>query len=417
MTTTSTRPATPAAPRAGASATVGHGTGFWLVGGAFLTAMAFSTVPAPLYPLYQARDGFSTAAISLVFAAYAVGVVVSLLLAGHLSDRVGRRAVLLPALGLELVAAVLFLAGVGLPVLLVARFVSGLGIGMLTATATAHLQDLHHRHRPGASDDRFHTVSTLANIGGLGVGALVAGLLAQTGWVPLRLSYAVFAVLLLVAVVGVLRTPETVEPRTDLPPYRPQRPRVAAADPAARRGTITALAAAAASFAVFGVFTSVAPGFVAGTLHHPARALAGLVVFTVFGSAAAAQVLTRTVAPVVRLRLGAGAEALGLALLVTGMATASLPLFLVGGVVVGVGAGLLFTAAVATVAGSAAPEARGEALAGLFLVAYLGLSVPALAIGLLTRTVTATAAMALLAAVLLAVLAAVALGTRPAPRS
>jgi MFS family permease len=408
MTTTTL--AGTAAPR------VSHRTGFWLVAGAFLTAMAFSTVPAPLYPIYQAVDGFSTFAVSLVFAAYAVGVVISLLLAGHVSDRVGRRAVLLPALGLEVVAAAMFLSGSALPLLLVARFVSGLGIGMLTATATAHLLDLHHRDdRAGALPrpaHRPHTVSTLANIGGLGLGALVAGLLAQTGIVPLRLSYAVFAVLLLAAVVGVLLTPETVEPRDDHPPYRPQRPRVAGAGPA----TLLAFGAAVASFAVFGVFTSVAPGFVAGTLHHPARALAGLVVFAVFGSAALAQVLARDVAPRTRLLVGAAAEALGLVLLVTGMVTATLPAFLVGGVVAGVGAGLLFAAAVATVAAQAEPARRGEALAGLFLVAYLALSMPAVGIGLATLAVPATVAMAALAAVLLVLLAAVAAGAAGARR-
>lgn len=394
--------------RAAGPAQVSHRTGFWLVAGAFLTAMAFSTVPAPLYPLYQAADGFSTFAVSLVFAAYAVGVVISLLLAGHLSDRVGRRTVLLPALGLELVAAVMFLSGSVLPLLLAARFVSGLGIGMLTATATAHLLDLHQRDDSGRERPahRPHTVSTLANIGGLGVGALVAGMLAQTGIVPLRLSYAVFAALLLAAVVGVLLAPETVEARADHPPYRPQRPRVAGAGAA----TLLAFAAAVASFAVFGVFTSVAPGFVAGTLHHPARALAGLVVFAVFGSAAAAQVLARDVAPRTRLRVGAAAEALGQVLLVTGMVTTTLPTFLVGGLVAGTGAGLLFAAAVATVAAHAEPGRRGESLAGLFLVAYLALSVPAVGIGLATLVVPATTAMAALAAMLLGVLATVAVG-------
>jgi predicted MFS family arabinose efflux permease len=321
---------------------------------------------------------------------------------------VGRRAVLLPALGLELVAATMFLSGTALPLLLVARFVSGLGIGMLTATATAHLLDLHHRDGRPRAAHRPHTVSTIANIGGLGVGALVAGLLAQTGVAPLRLSYAVFVVLLLAAVVGVLVTPETVEPRADHPPYRPQRPRVAGAG----RSTLLAFAAAAASFAVFGVFTSVAPGFVAGTLHHPARALAGLVVFAVFGSAALAQVLARDVPARTRLLAGAAAEALGLILLVTGMLTATLPAFLAGGVVAGAGAGLLFAAAVATVAAQAGPEGRGEALAGLFLVAYLALSVPAIGIGLATLAVPATTAMTALAAVLLVVLGAVAVGAR-----
>jgi MFS family permease len=85
------------------------GVGFWLISEAFLTAMAFSTVPTPLYPLYQQRDGFSSFTVTVVFAAYAVGVVTSLLLLGHVSDWVGRRRVLIPALGLEVLAAALFL--------------------------------------------------------------------------------------------------------------------------------------------------------------------------------------------------------------------------------------------------------------------------------------------------------------------
>ena len=87
-----------------------HAAGFWLIAYAFLAAMAFSTVPAPLYSLYMARDGFSTLMVTVVFAVYAVGVVISLLLAGHVSDWVGRKKVLVPGLGLELVAAALFLS-------------------------------------------------------------------------------------------------------------------------------------------------------------------------------------------------------------------------------------------------------------------------------------------------------------------
>ncbi|MFD0542875.1 MFS transporter [Streptomyces mexicanus] len=198
-----------------------HGVGFSLIAFAFLTAMAFSTVPTPLYPLYMAKDGFSTFMVTVVFATYAVGVVISLVLAGHLSDRVGRKKVLLPAIGLELVAAVLFLTSTALPVLLAARLLTGLGVGMVTATATAHLQELHTAHRPGASLQRFELVSTAANIGGLGVGPLVAGLLAQ--WVsgPLRTPYLVFAVLLLVSVVAIALTPETVEEQSVRPPTVP----------------------------------------------------------------------------------------------------------------------------------------------------------------------------------------------------
>jgi MFS family permease len=382
-----------------------YGQGFWMIALAFLTAMAFSTVPAPLYPLYQARSGFSTFMITVIFAAYAVGVVSSLVLAGHVSDWVGRKKILIPALCLELVAAAIFLTAPSLPLLIVARLVSGLGVGMLTATATAHLHELHTRHRPEASGQRFEAVSTAANIGGIGTGALASGVLAQYVTGPLRTPYLVFAVLLLLSIVGVMLTPETVEEKPVRPSYRPQR---ISADHGDRAGYIAAAAAGFASFAVFGLFTSVAPGFVRGALHHASPALAGLVVFAVFGSAAVAQTLTGRMRPGAKLGIGLVGQALGLIVLVVGLYAANLATFLVGGVIIGVGAGLLFKAAVGAVAAMAAPAKRGEALAGLFLVSYVGLSLPAVSIGIVTRYVTATTAMTWLTVVLLVILVVVA---------
>lgn len=372
-----------------------------MIASAFVTAMAFSTVPTPLYPLYQARDGFSTFTVTIVFAVYAVGVLASLLLTGHASDWLGRRKVLITALTLELVAAALFLTEPSVPVLLVARLVTGLGVGMLTATATAHLHELHSAHRPGASSQRFEIVSTAANIGGLGFGPLVAGLLAEYLDAPLRLPYLVFGALLLISIGAVALTPETVEKQTARPTYRPQRLSADHGDPA---GYTAAAAAGFASFAVFGLFTSLAPGFVGDTLHHPSRALAGLTVFAVFGASAAAQTLTSRLDAKVRRNLGLFSQAAGVAALAIGMQTASLPVFLVAGVVAGSGAGVLFKSAVGTVVAMATSAKRGEALAGLFLVSYLGLALPAIGLGIATRYTAVTTAMTWFTGVLLALL-------------
>jgi MFS family permease len=374
-----------------------HGVGFWLIAFVFVTAMAFSTVPTPLYPLYQAREGFSTFAVTIVFAAYAVGVVASLLAAGRLSDRVGRKPVLLAALTLELAAAGIFLTDPPLGVLLVARVVSGLGIGMLTPTATAYLQELHRGHRPLAGPGRFETVSAAANIGGLGLGALAAGLLAQFAVAPLRLPFLVFAALLLLAAGAVLLTPETVPVPAVRPTYRRHRINL--------DGSLLAEHLAAfASFAVFGLFTSVAPGFVAGTLHHDSRTLAGVLVFVVFGSAALAQALTNRLNTERRAWIGLALQMLGLSLLMIGMHAADLATFVGGGVLVGAGAGILFKTSVAVVAAKASPQQRGETLSGLFLIAYLGLAIPAVGIGVVTEFATAVTALTCFAAGLLVLL-------------
>lgn len=379
----------------GAEARRRHGAGFWLVATAFLIGMAFSTVPTPLYPLYAQRDSFSTFVVTVVFAVYAVGVMTALVLVGRISDAAGRKRVLVPALALESVAAVLFIVRPDLPGLLLARFVTGLGVGMLSAAATAYLHELHGRHRPERGSARFEIVSTAANIGGLGVGPLIAGVLAESTSAPLVVPYAVFLVLLLVAIGAVALAPETVERRVGEDPRSP-RPTVRSLG----AGFWVAAGAAFASFSIFGVFTSVAPAFLASALDERSSALSGAIVFLVFGAAAVAQTATSALPAHRRLMAGILGEIVGLCVVVLGMTTRGLPLFLLGGALAGAAAGILFKGAVGTVVAETGPAQRGAALSALFLVAYLGLIVPVLGMGIAALAMPAGTAMLGLSAVL-----------------
>jgi hypothetical protein len=395
------RPAARPAPRGSAR----HGLGFWLIATVFLTVLAFSTVPAPLYPLYQRQDGFSAFTVTIVFAVYAVGVITALVLAGHISDWTGRKRIVLPALAVEIVAAVLFLTWTALPGLILARFLTGVGVGLITATATAYLLELHTAHQPKAGRGRFEVVSSAANLGGLGVGTLVSGALAQFVTAPLRTPYVVFLILLALGVVAVAAVPETVIAPAVRPRYRPQRPRIGAGD---RVAYLVAATGTFATFAVFGLFTSLAPGFVAGALHHPSRLLAGVVAFLVFGAGVTSQAVTGALDPRRRFGVGLVAQAAGVLVLAAGMQLPSLGLFLAGGVIAGAGSGLIFKTAVGTVAAAAAPAVRGEALAGLFLIGYVGLIGPVLGIGVATQLVTVTTAMLGFTGLLLVLLAGIA---------
>ncbi|HVW42871.1 MAG TPA: MFS transporter [Amycolatopsis sp.] len=380
-----------------------HGVGFWLVAYTFAVTMAFSGAPAPLYVLYQAEDGFGPFTVTLVFATYAVGVMVSLLLAGHVSDWMGRRRVLVPAVLVNVLAAVMFLAWTSVPALLVARFVSGLSVGMVTATATAHLTELHAAARPQAPRTRADVVATAANLGGIGLGPLIAGLLAQYAPDPLHVPYLVFQALMLAGAIAVALVPETVDPVER--PYHPQQISV----PAEARGRFFAAGAAAlAGFAVFGLFTSLGPQFLAETLHQHSHALAGAVAFAVFGSAAVAQILLARVRLRRQVGLGVGLLVTGIVLVVVAVWVPSLALFLIGGVLAGAGSGTAFKGCVSIVLSIAAPERRGEALAGLFLAAYIGLTVPVLGLGLAAQLVPIAVALLGFGALLLAVLGVVA---------
>jgi hypothetical protein len=381
-----------------------HRRGFWLVGFAFLVTMAFSAVPAPLYVLYASRDSFGPLMITVIFAAYAVGVIASLFLAGHLSDRLGRRRMAVIAVSVNVASGVIFLLWPTVAGLLVARVVSGISVGMLTATATAFLSELDAVGRGGMSRRRAEIIATAANLGGIGFGPLVSGFLAQYVGAPLVVPYLVFEVLMLAGVLALAFVPETVvRPETRFR-YRPQRVSVPAEH---RPAFYAASAAAAAEFALFGLFTSLSPGFIAGTLHDTSHALAGAATFAVFGAGALAQIVVSR-APLRRqLASGLLALVLGLALITAAFWLASLALLLIGGIVAGGGAGAAFKGSISTVLGMARPEARGEALAGLFLAAYVGLAVPVLALGLATQLLSARVAVLGFAVLLVGVVALV----------
>lgn len=368
MTSTTTRP-TPAS----AGGRVPHAAGFWIIALTFLTEMAFCALPTPLYAIYQRKDDFPTVVLTVIFAVYAVGVMLSLYLAGHVSDWIGRRRIILASLLLNLLAALLFLVWNDVAGLIVARFICGLGIGILAAAATAHLDELGTAAHQVSG--RAALVATFANLGGIGLGPLVGGLIASWSSAPLVVPFVLFAALFTAEGILVAFVPETVERRAVRPSYRPQR----IAIPAGRRGAFWAAATAAfAVFTVFGTFMALSPTFLVSILHQRSYLLAGLAPFVVFMAAATAQIVTARLGVPAQLRLAIALAVFGLASVAVSAVVASLAVFLIGGGVAGAGIGILFRCALVTAAAAAEPGRRGEALAGIFLVAYAGLTLPPL---------------------------------------
>jgi MFS family permease len=392
-----------------------HNTGFWLGAAAFAVIMASSAVSTPIYALYERRDHFGSITVTLVYAVYALGVIASLLLAGHVSDWLGRRRVLSWAMAVDIVSMAVFTAWPGVAGLVIARVACGVAVGLASATATSYLVELNAGSGRGERQ-RADTVAAAANLGGIGTGPLSAGLLVAFAPAPLRLSYIVFGCLIVVLLGGLALAPETVTRPDPVPAYRPQRIAV----PAARRGKFFAAALTGLSaFAVFGVFNSLVPAFLAGTLHEQSAAVAGAVAFAAFAGAAVAQIAQFRATSRQLRRRGVPAVAAGLALLAGGMWLPSLTMFVGGGVLCGAGAGTVFKGAIMAAAGTASPGSRAEVMAGFFTGAYVGLSVPVIGLGIAIAYLQARVVMlafAVVAALAIAVAArAVDAGHGPAP--
>jgi len=353
-----------------------HRLGFLAVAFAYLAVMALSSAPSPLYPLYERADGFSTVTVTLIYAAYALGVAASLVAAGHLSDGHGRRRLLGPGVALAALAAAVFAASPRLAALLVARVLAGLAVGVVTPTATAWLTELGPR--------RGQRAAIAINVGGLGAGTLLAGALAEYAAAPLRTPYALLGALLVVTLLGVLVAPEVRVRARPRPPYRVQRVAVPAA---ARAPFFAAAATAVLGFASLGLFAGLAGTLLAGTLHHASRLLAGGALAVVFAAAAAIQLADWDRRR--QLAVGMSCVVGGLALVAGAVWARDLAVFLLGGALTGAGAGSMFAGALATVVAVAEPHARAEALAGLFLAGYVGLSVPVIALGVALQTLSA----------------------------
>ncbi|MFD9044606.1 MFS transporter [Streptomyces bottropensis] len=350
-----------------------------LLGGAvFAVCMAGTTLPTPLYGLYQGKFGFSELTVTVVYAVYAFGVIGVLLLAGNASDSVGRRPVLLWGLGFAAASAVCFLCATALGWLYAGRLLSGLSAGLFTGAATAYVMEL----APPGGASRATFVATAANMGGLGCGPLLAGVLAQYADHPLYLPFAVHLALVACSAVVLLRLPETVREIRPLSTVRPQRPSL---PPRVRAVFGPAAAASFVGFALFGVFTSVSPAFLAQSLDVHNHAVSGLVVALAFFSSTAGQLAVGRVGMSRSLPLGCAGLLAGLALLAGALRWDLLPLVVLSAVVGGAGQGLTFRGALSAVAAASEADRRAAVISALFVVAYTGISVPVIGVGLLAE--------------------------------
>jgi MFS family permease len=365
-----------------------------LVAYAFVVVMLGTTLPTPLYPLYQARMGFSALVITVIFATYAVGVIAGLLLFGRLSDQIGRRRVLLPGIALSGASAVVFLLAGGLTMLLVGRLLSGLSAGIFTGTATAALIDLAPEHRRG----RAGLIAAAVNMGGLGLGPLLSGVLAQYGPAPLKLCFAVDLALLAPAAIGVLTTPEPAQPTGALR-LRPQRLRI----PHTMRQTfISAAIAGFAGFAVVGLFTAVSPTFLGQILHKSNHAVSGFTVFSVLAASTVGQVITGYISQRRGLLAGALTLACGAAVIATSLLTESFGLLYLGAIVAGLGQGASFRAGLSAVGAASPPAYRSEVSSSFFVIIYVALSIPVIGVGAGEQSLGIVTAGAIFAAVVTA---------------
>jgi predicted MFS family arabinose efflux permease len=356
--------------------------GFGLLTSILVTLLASSSAPTPLYATYQARWGFSPVTITVIFGVYAVAVLASLLVAGSLSDHVGRRPVLIGALGAQTIVMLLFAFAGGVDVLLVARVLQGLATGAAVGAIGAGLVDLH----PG----RGAVANAAGAMSGTASGALGSALLVQLLPAPTKLIYLVLLVLFLLQAAGVAALAET-SPR--VPGIRRALRPTIAVPARVREVLLIAAPSLIAVWALAGFYGSLGPSLAAQVARSGSTVLGGAALFALAASGALTLVLFHRTEPRRLALAGNGLVILGVAVVLWSVTATSVAGFFVGTVIAGAGFGAGFYGGLRTIVNLAGPAERAGVISVAYIICYLAMGLPAILAGVLVvnSTVTRTA--------------------------
>lgn len=168
-------------------------TNLWAAAWVVTAVFMLSNSPTPLYVHWQQQLGFSSGVLTVIFALYIAGLLGTLLIAGQLSDRYGRKLVLIPGLLAALVACLLFASATSIMMLAIGRFLAGIAVGVIVSAGMAAVVDVG-----GSEHKRLAALlASVAMVLGAGLGPLLSGGLAQSLAQPVLPIFSIEALVLL----------------------------------------------------------------------------------------------------------------------------------------------------------------------------------------------------------------------------
>ena len=359
-----------------------------MAGVVIFTLLVGANLATPLYPLLQVRLGIGSLGITVAFAAYVLALVATLMLAGHWSDHIGRRAALLLAVLTGLAGGLVFANADSLAGLCGGRALQGVAVALATGASSAALRELLPERPEWAS--RF---TLLASAGGVAAGPAIGGILSLlpgSTTTPYLIHSLVLAVLLVP--LYLLRARPAIKPADGPRPMKALAPRRPTVSREARGAFWLAAAVGFLSFDVIGFCLSLAPAYFARILDTDSRPLIGLLAGLTLGASA----LSQLVAVRSRFALPAGLAVLGgaVALIAVAAAAGNPWLLAAASLAAGAGQGVAFRTVFNDVAGKVEAARHAQIISTVYVITYLGSAVPVIGLGLATAAYGLDAAVA-----------------------
>ncbi|MBI0300305.1 MFS transporter [Streptomyces sp. PRKS01-29] len=369
----------------------------WTAAWPVTAVFVLSNAATPLYVRWQREIGFSKGTLTVIFACYIVGLLGSLLVSGVVSDRVGRKPVLLPALGLALAACAIFASASSVAALLVARLFSGIAVGAVVSAGMAAVTDV-------AGPERRRLAALLAScamVFGAGLGPLLAGVLGEG-------VFVLEAVLLVAAVLVVARMPvrRAVVAAEAAPVEGASANGAWVRIPGVPRGSggelLLGIAVFAPGITATSFVLSLGPSLLSGLLDTTSPVVAGAMAFVMFLTATGAQFAVQRLARRTILLAGAVSTTIGMGALIAAVHASSVPLLVAAALLAGAGQGMGQLGGLSLL-NSGVPASRlAEANAALNVGGYVPAGVLPVTAGYLSDAVGLTAGATVFGAVLMA---------------
>src|SRR5690554_6903348 len=349
---------------------------FWVSFAMFVGVMG-TALASPLYPLYHDAWQLQPSHITGIYVVYMVGVLISLLFLTRLTDRLGFMPML--RVGLIMVTAGIALSAVAwdLNSLAVSRLLIGMASGLITTSAAVGLIGLN----PYRDPQLVSAITSLAMACGFGAGPLVGGLMAQWAPAPLTTTYLPSLTLSVLAIYGLFRL--NIPASQDRRPFdlRALTPRITMPPREVRGPFWLASIGAFSTFAVFGLYASLAPSFMEQMLPWNGPAISGTFIALILMLSATVQWFARALRPLQLVIWAMRALCVSCLLLLVTAATSSPWLFMLSVLATAIGHGMGNLSGVAIVNRVSTGQTRAGLFSSYLMVGYMGSIVPILAVG------------------------------------
>lgn len=389
------------------SPAVGARGAFWAAASVLALALWSSGAPSVLYPSYQVKWDLNPAIVTAVFATYQVSLIAVLLLFGSLSDRFGRRIVMIWGVGLIAVSAMAFAVAPHVAFLFVGRLLQGAGSGLAMGAATASLVDNNISRNP-----RFaSSLATVSTASGLTLALVTSGVIARYVPMPLFWSYIVLLVLALASIVALACTPD--DRPAEVGRWQFASLRIA---PGLRRVFAIATLSVALAYGVGAIFLSLGAHMIGQFAQTRDALLIGMLLGCSSATIGITALALRRVPPLVCVWVGTALTVVSLALMGAAAASGSIAVFLLWCLIGGAAYSLNFTGGLGLIGHHTPERHRGSTLSLLYLYAYVLQAATALGVGALATTnslgVAVNTAAVVLSVVCIALLALVVIDVR-----